>query len=173
MKLGVTLKAAEKVFGPALPGPGSQQNTLSAVRYAEGKGKKFAGILGIHDNANFYVHFPTPVDWNLLRSQKGLPDFVNDLKESGPQGEQGRGAKVAEFLEQYETLKAKLHLKQEAAEKRALAARQKEEAVFLRQKLAPFVGEQQVTFLIGSESISIVVKITQDKKGKFKLAATV
>jgi hypothetical protein len=172
MNLGVTLNAAEKVFGPALPGPGSHQNTLSAVRYAEGKSKKFAGILGIHDNANFYIHFPTPVEWNLLESKKGVPDFVNDLKESGPQGQQGRTAQVAKFMGQYESMKAKRRLKQEAAQKKALIARRKEEAVLLRSRLAPYAGEQEVTLIIGQESISMSMKITVDKKGKVKIAAT-
>ena len=75
MNLGATLKAAEKVFGPALPGQGSAENTLSAVPYLSGTKKKTGGILGIHEGAKFYVHFPTPVDWSLLTTKKGTPRF--------------------------------------------------------------------------------------------------
>jgi len=148
MNLGVTLKAAEKVFGPALPGLGTPQTTLSAVRYAEGKVKKFAGVLGIRDEAKFYVHFPLTVDWNLLKSKKGVPDFVNDLRESGPQGAQGREALVEKFVER---------------------VKEKEE---LRQTLPRLVGNHEAALIIGSHSFSLSVKITVDKKGVFKLGAT-
>jgi hypothetical protein len=172
MNLGVTLKGAEKVFGPARPGPGTEENTLSAVRYAKGGATKFAGISGIQENAKFYIHFPTPVDWNLLETKKGIPDFVNDLRESGPQGEQGRETLVAKFLQEFEGLKARRRAKQEEAEKKAAASKRKEEAVSYRERLAPYLGEQEVTICIGSERLVLTAKITQDKKGKFKIVAT-
>ncbi len=171
MNLGITLKSAEKVFGPALPGIGEPANTLSAVRYAGGKAKKFAGVLGLPEHAIFHVHFPTPVDWNLVASKKGVPDFVNDLKESGPQGGQGRAAEVAAFLEKYESVKAKLQAKQAAAEKKARTAKWKAESAELKERLKAYLGEQQVTLMIGSESVSLPVKITVNKKGKMKIVA--
>ena len=172
MNLGVTLKTAEKVFGPALPGPGDVDKTLSAVRYAGAKGKKFAGVPGIQEDAKFCIHFPTPVDWNLLQTKKGTPDFVNDLKESGPQGEQGRAIQVEKFKEGYEQLREKLRLKQAAANKKAQMAQMKEETLLIRKRLAPFIGNQQVTLILGTESISLSIKISMDKAGKLKLAAT-
>ena len=123
MNLGVTLRAAEKIFGPALPGSAAGDHTLSAVRYAKGGSEKFAGILGIQENAKFHIHFPTPVEWNLLTTKKGTPDFVSDLKESGPQGEQGRHALVADFMEHYAAARTKLRAKQEAAAKKSRRVR--------------------------------------------------
>ena len=172
MNLGVTLKTAEKVFGPALPGAGSAEATLSAVRYAEGKGKKYAGVLGSVENAKFHVHFPTPVDWNLLATKKGTPDFVNDLRESGPQGEQGRSAQVAAFLERYEGLRLKLRAKQDAAEKKIQLARQKDEILSLRKRVGHLVGVHQVNLTVGSESFSLPMKINLDKSGKLKFSAS-
>jgi hypothetical protein len=172
MNLGVTLKAAEKAFGPALPGSGAPEHTLSAVPYAAGKGKKFAGVMGVRENARFYIHFPTPIDWNLLKSKKGIPDFINNLSESGPQGEQGREALVSEFMARYDGLQTKLRQKQEAAKKKATAAKRKEELVGVRQRLAPCIGEQQATLTIGSETVSLTVTITVDKKGKMKIVAS-
>ncbi len=164
MNLGITLKAAEKVFGPALPGPGEPESTLSAIRYAAGGTKKFAGVLGLHENAKFHIHFPTPVDWVLLETKKGIPDFINDLKESGPQGAQGREVLVAKFLPSYGGIKAKILSKQAAGKIKA-------ELPLLRKRLAPFVGERQATLTIGSETLSLPIKITMDKKGKIKFAA--
>ena len=172
MNLGVTLKAAEKVFGPSLPGRGSDQNTLSAVRYASGRSAKYGGVAGIHKDAKFYIHFPTPVDWNLLTTKKGTPDFVSGLKESGPQGEQGREALVAAFMEQYEDVREKLRQKQEATAKKASVAQRKTELAQLRHRLIPFAGEREATLSIGSESLSLPVKITVDKSGKVKITAT-
>jgi hypothetical protein len=172
MNLGVPLKAAEKVFGPALPGPGIEENTLSAVRYPGAKAKRFAGISGVQNDASFYIHFPTPVDWSLLETKKGVPDFVSDLKESGPQGEQGRAAQAAAFLNEYQALREKLQQKREAAARKAATAKQKEEIVLIRQRLVPYVGEQQVNLTIGTESISISMKIAIDKSGKLKFSAS-
>ncbi len=173
MNLGVTLKAAEKVFGPALPGRGAENATLAAVHYAAGKGKKFAGVVGPREDAAFHVHFPTPVDWNLLTTKKGTPDFVNDLKPSGPQGEQGRERLVAAFLEKVGALNEKRRLKAEAAEKKNLTAKRKLEAAALRERYTNLVGEHEATILIGSESLSLRVKITKDKSGKIKIAGAI
>jgi hypothetical protein len=163
MNLGVTLKAAEKVFGPALPGPAEAEKTLAAVHFAAGKGKKFAGVLGMRDDAVFQVHFPTPIDWSLLTSKKGTPDHVNDLKMSGPQGEQGRERLVAEFLEKYEVLRAK-------KEKKVRDEQRKREAPLLRQRYAHWVGQHEAVISIGGESLTVPVKVTKDKSGKIKFA---
>jgi hypothetical protein len=171
MNLGVTLKAAEKIFGPARPGPDTAENTLSAVRYAKGGAKKFAGIAGLEENAKFYIHFPTAVDWNLLTTKKGTPDFVSDLRESGPQGEQGREAQVVAFMERYEIIREKLRHKQEAVEKKASVSRRKAELVQFRDRLVPFAGEREATLLVGSESFSLPVKITLEKSGKIKITS--
>jgi hypothetical protein len=166
MNIGVTLKTAEKKFGPALPGSDQEYNTLSAIRYAGGKGKKFAGVPGIRPEAEFYVHFPLDVDWTRLESKKGIPDFVNDLKESGPQGEQDREEKVAAFVEQYRAVR-------EVAERKLAAANRKKEAGALRLRLAPLLGPQEVTVTIGGETFAILFKITKDKAGKIKIAGSV
>jgi hypothetical protein len=173
MNLGVTLKKAEKAFGPALPGRGDEETTLSAMWYAAGKGKKFAGLRGIREEARFYVHFPVRVDWSWLESKKGVPDFVSDLKESGPQGEQGREALAREFLSNYKKLEDRHRQKREATEKKDRTARQKKELAALRPRLAGLAGEQLATFSIGSESFTLPVKITVSKNGKIKVSATI
>jgi len=166
MNLGVTLKAAEKIFGPALPGPGEADRTLAAVHYAAGRGKKFAGVLGGREDAVFHVHFPTPVDWNLLTTKKGTPDFINDLKVSGPQGEQGRERLVAEFLEKYDATREK-------REKKARDDERKREAPLLRQRYAHWIGERQATITVGAESLTLTLKVTKDKSGKIKFAGVI
>ncbi len=173
MNLGVTLKAAEKVFGPALPGRGAEENTLAAVRYAKGRAKKYAGIPGVHDEAKFYIHFPTPVDWSLLITKKGTPDFVSDLTESGPQGEQGREALAAQFLKKRESVREKLRQKREKAETAARAKQLKQELTEVRQRLIPFQGERNATLNLDNESVTIPIKITVDKSGKIKISATI
>jgi hypothetical protein len=173
MNLGATLKAAEKVFGPALPGRGDEDKTLSAVHYAAGKGKKFAGVAGVREDAVFHIHFPTRVEWTLLRSKKGTPDFINDLKPSGPQGEQGRERLVAEFLERYEKLREKLRLKEETAAKKTRAAQWKKDAEQKRQNYVHWVGEREATITVGSESLTLPLKITRDKSGKIKIAGVI
>ena len=202
MNLGATLKAAEKVFGPALPGRGTEENTLSAVRYAKGGATKYAGIVGFDEGAKFYLHFPTPVDWNLLTTKKGTPDFISDLRESGPQGEQGREILVARFFEKQGEVREKARLKQEkaataAAKKEAAATKAKEktekdaekaqkkaeaqaqktekkrEVEELRLRLAAFVGERHITLNLEGESVTVPVKITVDKSGKIKITAVI
>jgi hypothetical protein len=171
MKLGVTLKAAEKIFGPALPGRGDPDKTLAAVHFAAGKGKKFAGVAGRED-AVFHIHFPLPIDWNLLTSAKGTPDFINDLKPSGPQGEQGREQLVQEFLSKSAALQEKLQAKREAAEKKARIAELKKRSAELRARCAGWLGEHEATLTIKGESVLLLMKVTQDKSGKIKFSAT-
>jgi hypothetical protein len=171
MNLGVTLKAAEKMFGPALPGPAEAEKTLSAVRYAKGGAKKYAGITGIQDNAKFYVHFPVRIDWSLLTTKKGTPDFVSDLREAGPQGEQGREALVSDFLQRHEAVQAKFREKQEAAAKKVATAHRKAELAGLRARFAVLAGEREAMITIGSESVSLPIKITVEKSGKVKITA--
>ncbi len=166
MNLGVTLKAAEKVFGPALPGKGEEGKTLAAVHYAAGKGKKFAGVIGVREDAVFHVHFPTAIDWNLLATKKGTPDFVNDLKFSGPQGEQGRERLVAEFLEKYAVLREK-------QEKKTREDRRKREAPLLRERFGHWVGEREAVITIDGESLTLALKITKDKSGKIKIGGVI
>jgi hypothetical protein len=172
MNLGITLKAAEKVFGPALPGPAEEHNTLSAVRYAKGGSTKYAGISGIQRDAKFYVHFPTSVEWDLLTTKKGTPDYVNDLRESGPQGEQGREMQAAAFLEKSATTRAKIREKQELAAKKAFAAQRKAQLSLLRSHFSHLAGEVEMTLTHGSESFSIPFKIEVGKSGKVKISAT-
>ncbi len=173
MNLSATLKQAEKVFGPALPGRGAEENTLSAVRYAKGRATKYGGISGFHEEAKFHIHFPTPIDWSLLTTKKGTPDFVSDLKESGPQGEQGREALIADFLEKQHGVREKLRLKREKAEAAARAKLLKQELVEIRQRLIPFQGEREATLNLGTESVTLTFKITVDKSGKVKISATI
>jgi hypothetical protein len=169
MNLGVTLKQAEKVLGPALPGQGNPDSTLSAIWYSKGKGKKFAGVSGIQEGARFYIHFPVPVDWNLLSTKKGTPDFINDLSESGPQGQQGRERLVQEFLAKQEMVLEKRRLKEEAVEKK----KRKEEFASLRPRLSALAGDHLATLTIGEDTFSLPMKITVDKKGKIKVAAAI
>lgn len=102
MTLGTTLKTVEKHFGPSLPGQAEPERTVSALRYAAGKGRKFAGVLGVQPDAVFYIHFPVPVDLRAIKSKKGIFDFISDLKQDGPQSDQGRHTKVEAFLATYQ-----------------------------------------------------------------------
>jgi hypothetical protein len=169
MNLGITLKSAEKVFGPALPGKGSAESTLSAVPFAAGKGKKFVGIPGVHEGAKFYIHFPIAIDWTLAESKKGIPDFVNDLHESGPPGEQGREALVSAFLEKHASLKAKSKLKQEAANTKMLASKMKGEVSALRERLLPFVGSRNAMLPLGLKRCLCRLRSRLIKQGNSKL----
>ncbi len=96
--LGTTLKSVEKVFGPAVAGRGDEAHTVSAVRYAAGQGKRFAGVPGFHPEAVFYIHFALPVNLAEIKSKKGLFDHIKDLSEDGPQARQGRDVEVEAFL---------------------------------------------------------------------------
>lgn len=99
---GTTLKSVEKLFGPALPGIGDSHKTVSAMRYAAGKGKKFAGVPGIQPDAAFHIHFPLNVDLSQIKSKKGAIDFISDLKEDGPQSKQGRREEVDTFVRKHQ-----------------------------------------------------------------------
>jgi hypothetical protein len=147
MKLGTTLKSVEKKFGPAVAGEGDPETTFSAVRYPAGRAKKFAGLAGRHADAVFYLHFPVPVDWTLLKSKKGIPDFINDLSLSGPQGEQHREKEAKIFRELF-TAKHRL-----------------------KEKLLGLVGKKGYPLRIelDGEMFGVDATITQDKKGKVTL----
>jgi hypothetical protein len=145
MTLGTTLKAVEKKFGPALVGIGDPDKTFSAVRFAAGKGKKFAGVPGIRDDALFHLHFPLTVDWKQLKTAKGTPDFINNLTSSGPQGEPDREQKFQEFLA---THRGKNRLKELA-------------------------GKRTIDFSIEGEGFRYPGTVTVDKKGKITLKITI
>jgi hypothetical protein len=104
---GTKLQSVEKRFGPALPGQDLPEKTVSALRYAGGRGKKFAGVPGIHPEAAFYIHFPLELNLSSIASKKGTIDFVADLKEDGPQSKQGRQVEVDAFLRNQEEAAAK------------------------------------------------------------------
>src|ERR1700734_1245680 len=119
---GTKLQSVEKRFGPALPGQGSPEKTVSALRYAGGRGQKFAGVPGIHSEAAFYIHFPLEVSLSSIPSKKGTIDFISYLKEDGPQSKQGRQAEVEAFLRNHGEKRREQLAKEE---KSRLAAQQK------------------------------------------------
>jgi hypothetical protein len=144
MNIAIKLEKLEKIFGPALPGATSPECTLSAIRTPKCKKGIFFGVQGIKPDANFYIHFPLPIDWKALATAKGAPDYVNDLKESGPQSEQGRKDRVTAFLAERE---------------------QKEAKDGQWKRLEKLVGEHSITITIGNESFKIPdAKIALDKK---------
>lgn len=150
MNFGITLKTVEKKFGPAVAGEGDADTTFSALPYPAGKAKKFAGLPGRHDGAAFYLHFPIPVDWSQLKTKKGIPDFINDLKLSGPQGEQDREKKAASFRTAYTSKKR------------------------LKEKLTALVGKKNhpLHLQLDGETYPTEATITRDKKGKLTLKIT-
>ncbi|MGF1679206.1 MAG: hypothetical protein ACFCUX_08435 [Candidatus Methylacidiphilales bacterium] len=162
MNVGTTLKSVEKKFGPCLPGPGDPDKTVSAIRYAAGKGKKFAGIPGILPDAMFLVHFPVAVDLSRIKvAKKGPADFINDMRQDGPQSTQGRQADVEAFLRGYAELE-----KKEAAKRQKAAAKQAAE------KLREFLGEKEIIVEVNGRRMTARAKITLVKKtGKLKISA--
>lgn len=145
LTLGTTLKNAEKHFGPCLPGMADPARTASAVRYAAGKGKKFAGVPGIHPDAVFYVHFPVALHLASIKSKKGTIDFINDLKQDGPQAKQGRETEVEAFLH--------VHRQKEAAQKKA-------------QMFDRLCGIKPVVIEIDGQRFEVQASITFAKKTK-------
>ena len=171
MTIGTTLNAVEKRFGPALAGTGPEDTTFSAIRI--GKGKKFGGVPGRRDDAVFYLHFPLPVDWAQLTTRKGTPDFINNLSTAGPQGEQGRPAQVAAFLESYKKDEQARRAKAEAKEKKQEAAARKERFRAVREQLAAYAGERLVIVEIAGARFEIPLTIKVDKAGKVKLSGAI
>lgn len=144
MKNGTTLKTAEKHFGPSLPGQAEPEKTMSALRYAAGKGRKFAGVPGIQPDASFYIHFPLAIDLTTIVSKKGVIDFVSDLRQDGPQSDQGRQAQVDAFL----------------------AVHRKE------QRFKKFSAAKSIIIEIEGERFEVPAKITFTKKSRtFKVTA--
>ncbi len=164
MNIPVKLNKLEEIFGPALPGASTPECTLSAVKYASAKKGVYGGIQGIKPDAFFYVHFPLPIDWERLATKKGAPDYVNDLKESGPQGAQGRKELVEQFLSGLQEKKAQEQRVRLEEENRASTLKRFEQ----------LVGTHTVTVSVNGETLTLpYTKIALDKKRKLTLTALV
>ncbi len=181
---GTKLQSVEKRFGPALPGQGFPAKTVSALRYAGGRGKKFAGVPGIHPEAAFYIHFPLELNLSSIASKKGTIDFIADLKEDGPQSKQGRQAEVETFLrnhgeKQREQLakeeKSRLAAQQKAQKaefKKAEELRKKEEAANKNQAIERLCRQEDIVVEIDGQRFPAKAKITFSKKTQaFKVTA--
>jgi hypothetical protein len=181
---GTKLQSVEKRFGPALPGQALPAKTVSALRYAGGRGKKFAGVPGIHPEAAFYIHFPLELNLSSIASKKGTIDFIADLKEDGPQSKQGRQAEVEAFLrnhgeKQREQLakeeKSRLAAQQKAQKaesKKAEELRKKEEVASKNQAIERLCRQQKIVIEIEGQRYSAEAKITFSKKTQmFKVVA--
>jgi len=172
LNVGATLKSVEKIFGPALSGRGDPDKTLSAIRYAAGKGKNFAGVSGIVSEAVFYIHFPTSINLAKVITKKVSSDFIKDLKEDGPQAAQGRQAEVEEFLgnlakRQAETFKvseSRIIKAQEAAFKKQAAQEKKaQEKIRIKENAALKRAGQEKKFKEEEEKAARM-KMTGTKK---------
>jgi hypothetical protein len=174
---GTKLQSVEKRFGPALPGRDLPEKTVSALRYAAGQGKKFAGVPGIHHEAAFYIHFPLEVNLSSIASKKGTIDFISDLKEDGPQSKQGRQAEVDAFLQNHEEKRRALLAKGEqsrlaAQQKAEKAQRKKEEAAGKEQAVERLCRQQNIAIEIDGQRFFAEAKITFTKKTQlFKVTA--
>ena len=181
---GTKLQSVEKRFGPALPGQGLPAKTVSALRYAGGRGKKFAGVPGIHPEAAFYIHFPLELNFSSIASTKGTIDFIADLKEDGPQSKQGRQVEVETFLrshgeKQKEQLakeeKSRLAAQQKAQKaelKKAEELRKKEEAASKNQAVERLCLQENIVVEIDGQRFPAKAKITFSKKTQtFKVTA--
>ena len=181
---GTKRHSVEKRFGPALPGQGLPAKTVSALRYAGGRGKKFAGVPGIHPEAAFYIHFPLELNLSSIASTKGTIDFIADLKEDGPQSKQGRQAEVEVFLRNHgEKLREQLakeeksrlvaQLKAQKAElKKAEELRKKEEAASKNQVIERLCRQENIVVEIDGQRFPAKAKITFSKKTQtFKVTA--
>ena len=182
---GTKLQSVEKRFGPALPGQGLPAKTVSALRYAGGRGKKFAGVPGIHPEAAFYIHFPLELNLSSIASKKGTIDFIADLKEDGPQSKQGRQVEVETFLrshgeKQKEQLakeeKSRLAVQQKAQKaelKKAEELRKKEEAASKIQVIERLCRQENIVVEIDGQRFPANAKITFSKKTQtFKVTAS-
>jgi len=177
---GTKLQSVEKRFGPALPGQGLPAKTVSALRYAGGRGKKFAGVPGIHPEAAFYIHFPLELNLSSIASKKGTIDFIADLKEDGPQSKQGRQVEVETFLRNHggkqraqlaKEEKSRLATQQKA-QKAAEKLRKSEEAASKNQAVERLCRQENIVIEIDGQRFSAGAKITFLKKAQtFKVTA--
>jgi hypothetical protein len=162
---GTKLQSVEKRFGPALPGQDLPEKTVSALRYAGGRGKKFAGVPGIHPEAAFYIHFPLELNLSSIASKKGTIDFVADLKEDGPQSKQGRQVEVDAFLRNHGEKQRKQLAKEEKS-------RKKEEAAAKNEAIERLCRHQNIVIEIDGQRFPAGAKITFSKKTQtFKVVA--
>ena len=181
---GTQLKSVERRFGPALPGQGLPAKTVSALRYAGGRGKKFAGVPGIHPEAAFYIHFPLDLNLSSIASTKGTIDFIADLKEDGPQSKQGRQAEVEAFLHHHGEKRREQLAKEEksrlAAQQKAQKAefkkteelRKKEAAASKNQAIERLCRQEDIVVEIDGQRFPAKAKITFSKKTQtFKVTA--
>ena len=177
---GTKLQSVEKRFGPALPGQGLPAKTVSALRYAGGRGKKFAGVPGIHPEAAFYIHFPLELNLSSIASKKGTIDFIADLKEDGPQSKQGRQVEVETFLRNHGEKQREQVAKEEKsrlaaqqkAQKAAAELRKKEEAASQNEAVERLCRQENIVIEIDGQRFSAGAKITFSKKTQtFKVVA--
>lgn len=169
LTLGTTLKTAEKHFGPALAGRGDESHTMSAIRFAAGKGKKFAGVPGLSPDAVFYIHFPLPIDFTKIKSKSGQIDHVKDLTEDGPQSRQGRQDEVDAFLRAYAQKTSAAQEKVKKAAEKFRVATEKKEKLAQEKVIAEYLLKYQtVTFSVDGHSITAKIT-TSSAKGKTKI----
>jgi hypothetical protein len=62
VNVGITLKQAEKYFGPSVIGKDRPDNTISVIANPLGRAETYVGLPGIRDDAEFYIHFPQSID---------------------------------------------------------------------------------------------------------------
>ena len=90
MNVGITLKQAEKYFGPSVIGKDRPDNTISVIANPIGRGETYVGLPGIRDDAQFYIHFPQSIDLTTIietdhRNYRRQPaDHFVGLRKDGP-----------------------------------------------------------------------------------------
>jgi hypothetical protein len=103
VNVGITLKQAEKYFGPSVIGQDRPDNTISIIANPTGRGERYVGLPGIRDDAQFYIHFPQSIDLTTIvggdqRNYRRQPtDHIVGLGKS-PFSEQNRHIEVDHWL---------------------------------------------------------------------------
>lgn len=104
MNVGITLKQAEKYFGPSVIGNDRPDNTISVIANPVGRGETYVGVPGIRNDAHFYIHFAQSIDLTTIigtdhRNYRRQPaDHIVGLSNNGPFSGQNRHIEVDHWL---------------------------------------------------------------------------
>lgn len=104
VNVGITLKQAEKYFGPSVIGKDRLDNTISVIANPVGRGETYIGLPGIRDDAHFYIHFPQSIDLTTIiggdhRNYRRQPaDHIEGFRKDGASSGQNRHIEVDHWL---------------------------------------------------------------------------
>jgi hypothetical protein len=105
VNVGITLKQAEKYFGPSVIGKDRPDNTISVIANPVGRGETYVGLPGIRDDAQFYIHFPQSIDLTTIiggdhrtNYRRQPADHIVGLRKDGAFSGQNRHIEVDRWL---------------------------------------------------------------------------